>query len=262
MLQRQAALVMPLPAPQPLVNELQASRPGPNPSAVPGRLSARTRLDECSGSTEYTARRREAARPRGGAVPGHRGQRRRLRSPPAFHRGAGGGPRPHFRPNLADGFGIDGRTEPHDERSRVRASGSMDTSIADMGRLAASYVRGDGLSAAARAELVRPQLPITTRTQFPTLQEPRTPSPFPAIGAGLGVIAFTGPQGAGFFKGGHDDFTANTWVCVEAGQRCVVILANDVRAEPAFPALVASILGETGVPWRWEYGAMAFWQAR
>ncbi len=51
--------------------------------------------------------------------------------------------RPDFRPNLADGFGSDGRVEPHDERSKVRASGSMDTSIADMGRLAASHVRGE-----------------------------------------------------------------------------------------------------------------------
>jgi CubicO group peptidase (beta-lactamase class C family) len=167
--------------------------------------------------------------------------------------------RADFRPNLADGFGSDGQVEPHDERSKVRASGSLDTSIADMGRLAASYVRGDGLSAAARAELVKPHLPITTRSQFPTFQEPLSPSPFPSIGAGLGVIAFSGPQGAGFFKGGHNDTTANTWVCVEAGQRCVVILANDVRAEPAFPALVRSILGESGVPWAWEYGDMKFW---
>jgi CubicO group peptidase (beta-lactamase class C family) len=167
--------------------------------------------------------------------------------------------RTDFRPNLADGFGSDGRVEPHDERSRVRASGSLDTSIADMGRLAASYVRGDGLSPAARAELVRVHLRISTRSQFPPFQKSEVPSPFPSIGAGLGVIAFSGPQGAGFFKGGHNDFTANTWVCLEAGQRCVVILSNDVRAEPAFPALVASILGESGVPWAWEYGQMQFW---
>ena len=167
--------------------------------------------------------------------------------------------RPDFRPNLADGFDIDGRAVPHDERSRVRAAGSLDTSIADMGRLAAAYVRGEGLGAAARAELVRPHVPIGTGSQFPTLQAPRSPPPHAGIGAGLGVIAFDGPQGAGFYKGGHNEITANTWVCVEAGQRCVVILSNDVRAEAAFPALVASILGGTGVPWRWEYGAMRFW---
>jgi len=167
--------------------------------------------------------------------------------------------RTDFRPNLADGFGIDGRVEPHDERSRVRASGSLDTTIADIARLAAAYVRGDGLSAAGRAELVKPQLHIASRSQFPSLQPPQAPAPFPSLAAGLGAVVFDGPQGRGFFKGGHNDVTANTWVCVEAGQRCVVILANDVRAEPAFPALVASILGDTGVPWAWEYGEMRFW---
>jgi CubicO group peptidase (beta-lactamase class C family) len=168
--------------------------------------------------------------------------------------------RADFRPNLADGFAADGRVEPHDERSKVRASGSMDTTIADMARLAAAYVRGDGLSSAGRAELVKPQLPIQTPSQFPSLQPTRSPSPFPTLAAGLGVVAFQGPQGAGFFKGGHNDVTGNTWVCLEAGRRCVVILSNDVRAEAAFPALVAALLGETGLPWAWEYGAMRFWQ--
>lgn len=167
--------------------------------------------------------------------------------------------RADFRPNLADGFTQDGRPEPHDERSKVRASGSMDTSIADMGRLAASYVRGDGLGAAARAELTRSHLAITTRSQFPSFQATLVPPPFPSLGAGLGVIAFQGPQGAGFFKGGHNDSTANMWVCIEAKKRCVVILSNDVRAEAAFPALVRAILGDTGLPWAWEYGDMKFW---
>lgn len=167
--------------------------------------------------------------------------------------------RPDFRPNLADGFTLDGRPVPHDERSRVRASGSMDTSIADMGRLAASYVRGDGLSAAARSELTRPQLPITTRSQFPSLQPVLATPPFPTLSAGLGVVAFSGPQGAGFFKGGHNDSTANMWVCIEEKERCLVMLSNDVRAEPAFPALVQAVLGDTGLPWAWEYGDMKFW---
>jgi hypothetical protein len=75
--------------------------------------------------------------------------------------------------------------------------------------------------------------------------------------AGLGVVAFRGPQGAGFFKGGHDDHTANTMVCVEKGQRCAVILSNDVRAEAGFAELVRFLLGETGVPYDWEYGDYA-----
>jgi CubicO group peptidase (beta-lactamase class C family) len=57
--------------------------------------------------------------------------------------------RPDFAANLADGWALDGSTEPHDERSRVRAAGSLDTTITDFARFAAGYVRGDGLSARA-----------------------------------------------------------------------------------------------------------------
>ena len=73
----------------------------------------------------------------------------------------------------------------------------------------------------------------------------------------LGVIVFDGPQGPGFYKGGHDGQTANTMVCLEHSQRCVVILANDVRAEAGFARLVQYILGDTGVPYNWEYGDQA-----
>jgi len=163
--------------------------------------------------------------------------------------------RPDFAGNLADGWDADGNPVAHDERSRARAAGSMDTTITDFARFASAFVRGEGLSAGSHAELLKPQLSITTRGQFPTLQPELPPAQRrPDLSAGLGVVTFTGPQGPGFYKGGHDDITANTWVCLEQGQRCVVILSNDVRAERAFPYLVRTLLGETGVPYDWEYG--------
>lgn len=163
--------------------------------------------------------------------------------------------RADFARNLADGWKADGSVEPHDERSKVRAAGSMDTTIADIARFAGGLARGEGISAKARATMIGPQLAITTATQFPSLAD-ELPSAArdKKLSAGLGVISFTGPQGRGFLKGGHNDSTANTFVCVEAGRRCVVILSNDVRAETAFPALVRAVLGDTGVPYRWEYG--------
>ena len=167
--------------------------------------------------------------------------------------------RPDFHPNVADGWTADGRVVAHPKRSRVRAAGSMDTTIADMARMASGYLRGVGLSPDAAAALSSPHLPITTASQFPTLQTELPPARRRAdLAAGLGVIVFEGPQGPGFYKGGHDDSTGNTWVCLRAQRRCVVILANDVRAEAAFPALVEFILGDTGAPWRWEYGGMTF----
>ncbi len=166
--------------------------------------------------------------------------------------------RPDFAANLADGWKIDGAVEPHDERSKPRAAGSMDTTITDFAAFAAAYIDGQGLTPVSRAEIVKPQLAITTASQFPTLQ-PELPADRRRadLAAGLGIITFEGLQGRGFFKGGHNDSTANTWVCVETGHRCVVILSNDVRAESEFPALVHAVLGETGVPFEWEYGVPA-----
>lgn len=168
--------------------------------------------------------------------------------------------RAEFAKNLADGFDISGKVEPHDERSNPRAAGSMDTTIEDMAKFAAAYLGGRGLSKASRAELTTPRLPITTRTQFPTLQPELPPDQRRKdLAAALGVIAFIGPQGRGFFKGGHNDTTGNTWVCIEAAKRCIVILSNDVRSEAAFPAIVRFVLGDTGVPYDWEYGEMKAW---
>ena len=75
--------------------------------------------------------------------------------------------RPDFAANLADGYGLDGTMEPHDERSSVSAAGSMDTSIADQARLWAGIMRGRraqrgvarGDDAGASADHVVPSVP-------------------------------------------------------------------------------------------------------
>jgi CubicO group peptidase (beta-lactamase class C family) len=161
-------------------------------------------------------------------------------------------------PNVADGWNDQGEPQPHDKRSKVRAAGSMNTTITDFSKFTAALVRGDGLSAASRAEITKPRLHILTAHQFPLFQPDLLASGFRKdIHAGLGVIVFDGPQGHGFFKGGHDGQTANTMVCIEDSLRCVLILSNDVRAEAGFAELVKFILGDTNVPYAWEYGDYA-----
>lgn len=166
--------------------------------------------------------------------------------------------RDDFAGNLADGWNDRGQAIEHDERSKVRAAGSMDTTISDIAKFAAALVRGDGLSEASHSEMMRGHLHIPTAHQFPLFQ-----SDLPKnrqrrdLYAGLGVIVFDGPQGPGFFKGGHDGQTANTMVCLQRSQRCAVVLSNDVRAEAGYADLVRFILGDTGVPYDWEYGDQA-----
>jgi CubicO group peptidase (beta-lactamase class C family) len=161
--------------------------------------------------------------------------------------------RPDFAADLADGYTLEGKFEPHDERSRPSAAGSMDTTIDDQARLWAGVVRGDGLSAASRALLVKGQLPIASGGQFPTLAA--GPATWPqGLAAGLGVVTFRDRSGPAWFKGGHNDSTGNMVLCLETGRRCVVMLANDVRAERIYPELARRVLGETDMPWKWEYG--------
>jgi len=161
--------------------------------------------------------------------------------------------RDDFAGNLADGYSLDGKFEAHDRRDNVRAAGSMDTTIADQARLWSAVVRGEGLTARSRQELSRPQLPITSAHQFPTFTTDVNPDHARiALAAGLGVVTFRDAHGASWFKGGHNDVTGNMVVCQEAQQRCVVLLANDVRAEIIFPDIVALVLGETRLPWRWD----------
>ena len=157
--------------------------------------------------------------------------------------------------NVADGWNDQGQPQPHEKRSKVRAAGSMNTTISDLAKFTAALVRGDGLTPASRAEISKPSLHIGTASLFPMFA-PDLPAAQQRkdLASGLGVTVFDGPQGHGFYKGGHDGQTANTLVCIEAGQRCALILSNDVRSEAGYAELVHFLLGDTGVPYDWEYG--------
>jgi CubicO group peptidase (beta-lactamase class C family) len=162
--------------------------------------------------------------------------------------------RADFQENLADGYTLEGALQPHSQRVSTSAAGSMDTTIADQAKMWTGILRGEGLSDAARAELTRPQKPITAAHQFPTLRD-KTDRHNAKIGlsAGLGLITFQDTTGPAFFKGGHDDGTGNMVVCLEKPRRCVVLLSNDVRAERIYPEVARLVLGDTKMPWSWEY---------
>ena len=163
--------------------------------------------------------------------------------------------RSDFAANLADGYALDGSMEPHDERSSVSASGSMDTSIEDQARLWAGDParrgperrgpRGDVATAGAHHLAA----PVSRRW----LTEPGPDNAAVGLAAGLGLVTFRDATGPAWFKGGHNDWTGNFVICLERPRRCVVLLANDVRAERVYPELVRFILGPTQMPWQWEY---------
>jgi CubicO group peptidase (beta-lactamase class C family) len=164
--------------------------------------------------------------------------------------------RADFADNNADGYALDGTFEPHDHRDNVAAAGSMDSTIADQAKLWAGIVNGEGLSAAARAELVRPQYPVPNARQFPTLSAATDPRGAEiSLSSGVGVMTFMDPAaGLTWHRGGHNDWTGNMVICQDARRRCVVFLGNSVRAELIYKELAEFILGPTTTPWWWHYG--------
>jgi len=163
--------------------------------------------------------------------------------------------RADFAENVADGYGFDGAVQPHERHYRVRAAGSMDTTIADQAKMWAGIMRGDGLRPDTRAAFTTGWLNIGSRHQFPTLAGAEAAWP-QKLAAGMGVVTFADRTGPGWFEGGHDDTAAQFVLCLETGQRCVVMLSNDVRAERLFPELGRQALGPDDMPWSWEYAWM------
>ncbi len=161
--------------------------------------------------------------------------------------------RADFAANVANGYTADGKLQPHDRRENVRAAGSMDTTLADWSRFLAGVARGEGLSAKAKAEMIRLQVPIDSVRQFPTLT-PETTDENKAVrlGYGVGWGVFETPFGHAYFKEGHDDGTRNYGLCVEPRRACIVLMSNSDRTEGIYKALVDELMGDVGMPWRWE----------
>jgi CubicO group peptidase (beta-lactamase class C family) len=161
--------------------------------------------------------------------------------------------RDDFAADLAVGHGERGEPLGHERRGGVRAAGSMDTTVADYASFLAGLARGEGLSAAAHAELLRPQVAIDSVQQFPTLREDATADNRGiALSYGLGWGVFRSPRGPAFFKEGHDDGTRNYALCLRESRDCVLILSNSANGDGAFKYLADAALGPTCLPWFWH----------
>jgi CubicO group peptidase (beta-lactamase class C family) len=161
--------------------------------------------------------------------------------------------RADFEANFAENNQIDGTPYPHRRWDKVGAAGSLDTTAVEFAAFVAAVVRGEGLSRKAKAEMIGRHVEIDSERQFPTLGLPRTDR-WKAIklGYGIGWGVFETPYGQAFFKEGHDEGTANYVLCVDREKACIVMLANDVRAERIFVPLVRRLFGEVNLPADWE----------
>ena len=150
-------------------------------------------------------------------------------------------------------YGAAGEAIAHAQRSRARAAGSMDTTLADYAAFFAGVLRGDGLSAAsARGDAVaaagdRLAAPVSVALAGRDRCQPRDR---PVRRAGLAGVR-RAPMGPAFFKEGSDDGTNNLAFGLLRQRSGVVMLSNSSNAPRMFYPALDALLGRTCVPWFW-----------
>ena len=165
--------------------------------------------------------------------------------------------RPDFARNLADGWNAE---RPARAARRARPGprrgldGHQHRRFRPLRRRLHAAARGSSRRRAPKCSA--PSSPITTRSQFPTLQ-PEAPAErrWPGLAAGLGLITVRRAAGPRLSSTAATTTPPPISGCVSSAAAAASSSSPTTSApKRAFPALVDSILGETGLPWRWEYG--------
>jgi CubicO group peptidase (beta-lactamase class C family) len=161
--------------------------------------------------------------------------------------------RADFEADHAIGYDTAGAPLGHRRRTGVRAAGSADSQLADVARCRRGVMRGDGLTPAARAEMLRPQVRIRSAHQFPTLLAETTHRDDAiALSYGLGWGVLRSPYGPAFFKEGHDDGWENYMIAFDGPKTGLIVMTNSSNGESIFRELLTTLIGDTFTPWEWE----------
>ncbi|GGY82823.1 hypothetical protein GCM10011613_29580 [Cellvibrio zantedeschiae] len=160
---------------------------------------------------------------------------------------------PEWKNNLAKGYDENEQPLEHDERSKVSAAGSMDTTINDYAKFIEAVMRNKGVSKKMKNEMVTSQIQIYSPRQFPTLMTETTEANRAIkLGYGLGWGVFETPHGKAYFKEGHDDGWENHSVVFSDKKLAIVLMANSSNGDKIFKEILEKVVGDTYTPWQWE----------
>ena len=161
---------------------------------------------------------------------------------------------PRFDANHAIGYDENGKWLGPNEHLHVRAAGSMHTTTADYARFLSAVARGERLSARMRAEMLKPQVRITSKHEFPIFENIDTHDN-DAIRLSYGLtwgLYFTDAYGEAYFKEGHDEGWRNYAVCFDRSKDCMLIMTNSSNGEHIYDELLRELQGNTFTPLEWE----------
>ena len=161
--------------------------------------------------------------------------------------------RSDFDADHVTGYDERGKLYPPSRRESPDAVGSMTTTVRDWATLLAAVLRGELLPAHARDEMLRPQIRITSEHQFPIGSSAISHTNDPIqLSYGLGWGVFVTPYGEAYFKEGHDDGVQHYCITFDGARTAIVLMTNSDNGESMFKELLATLLGDTFTPVRWE----------
>jgi CubicO group peptidase (beta-lactamase class C family) len=158
-----------------------------------------------------------------------------------------------FESNFANGYDEYGRSVGAHRWKKADAAGSMTISVSDLAKFMQAVMEGKRLSKTMGAEMLRPQIQILSRHQFPSLNTETTDeNKGTCLSYGLGWGLYWSPYGEAFFKEGHDEGWRNYMVGFDQPKSGIIILTNSSNGEGIFKELLETLLKDTFTPIEWE----------
>lgn len=155
--------------------------------------------------------------------------------------------------NVAVGHMNNGFIDQKKKRKEPVAGGSMVTTIADYARFIEQVMLRQHLSAKQYKEMFSPQISIHSVTQFPPITtEVTNENDAIRLSYGLGWGLFSCKLGKAFFKEGNGDAWKNYNINYPDKGISVIIMTNSENGEHLYQELLETIVGETGIPWKWQ----------
>ena len=158
-----------------------------------------------------------------------------------------------FESDYANGYDEYGRSVgPHRWKS-ADAAGSMQITISDLAKFLQGVMQGKGLREKTREQMFSPQVEITSKHEFPSLNNETTDeNKAIRLSYGLAWGLYWSPYGKVFFKEGHDEGWRNYAVCFEKEKSCLAILTDSSNGEGIFKYVLETLLRDTFTPIEWE----------
>lgn len=159
----------------------------------------------------------------------------------------------NFGDDRAIGHNDKGQQDIKSKKRVAVAGGSMVTTMEDYTKFIEYVVQGKGIHRETFNEMIRPQIRIYSKTQFPPITEANThENDDIQLAYGLGWGLMQTPYGRAFFKEGGDDAWKNYNINFIDRGISIIIMTNSVNGSMIFKDLLEKVIGDTFTPWKWE----------